>query len=113
LTWGDNGTAGAGANADAAANGGADEGHLAHDGPVIGDGEELDPAGAVTARNVEAGPSTVNDTTPTKRKRSASIDSDDLDTAPVPAVVEKKGVGEFMDCAECSKRFTVVSGLHQ
>jgi DNA repair protein RAD7 len=37
---------------------------LAHDGPVLGVDEELDPAGAVTARTVEAGPSLVGEGTP-------------------------------------------------
>lgn len=115
LTWGDNRTANANANGDNAAGGATDEnGALAHDGPVITEDEALDPAGAVTARTVEAGPSTVADTTPTKRKRSASIDSDDLD-APAPNIGaavgngEKKAVGEFMLCAQCEKQFTVVS----
>lgn len=37
---------------------------LAHDGPVLGASDELDPAGAVTARTVEAGPSRVGEGIP-------------------------------------------------
>lgn len=38
--------------------------HLAHDGPVLYPGEGLDPAGAVTARNVEAGPTEAGEEDP-------------------------------------------------
>jgi hypothetical protein len=81
---------------------------LAHDGPVLPAGDELDPAGAVTARTVEAGPSNVGEGTPSddeeatgssrkkrgtettseaesgrkRGKRSISVDSDDLDDTP-------------------------------
>lgn len=65
---------------------------------------------------------------PAKRARAASIDSDDLDAdGPEPAVAREepspakrgpqvrpqplKGVGEFMNCGECGKKFTVVSTL--
>ncbi|ORY32846.1 hypothetical protein BCR39DRAFT_522058 [Naematelia encephala] len=115
---------------------------LAPDGPIIGGDVALDPAGAVTARTVEAGPSQVGENTPevsddgsTKRKpnedggslpkrRAVSVDSDDLDAEPssgpsksatlpnrkskvdvVPGPLQP--VGNFMDCGECSKRFTV------
>lgn len=82
---------------------------LAHDGPVLAAGDELDPAGAVTARTVEAGPSLVGEGIPSdeeggpsssknrgaenvadgessgsellpkRSKRSISVDSDELD----------------------------------
>ena len=82
---------------------------LAHDGPVLPAGDDLDPAGAVTARTVEAGPSHVGEGTPSdeegsasgsarkkrskrddseadstrkRGKRSISVDSDDLDDTP-------------------------------
>ncbi|ORX35761.1 DNA dependent ATPase [Kockovaella imperatae] len=50
-----------------------------------------------------------------KRARQASIDSEDLDAPASPAVAEGprvsarplKAVGEFMDCGECTQRFTV------
>ncbi|WVW84073.1 hypothetical protein I302_106102 [Kwoniella bestiolae CBS 10118] len=83
---------------------------LAHDGPVIDPGDDLDPAGAVTARNVIAGPSEAGDGTATleneskkrkrrgesddasvysepnaKKTRAASVDSDDLDAEDAPA----------------------------
>ncbi len=35
-----------------------------HDGPVLSDANTLDPAGAVTARTVEAGPSQVGEGAP-------------------------------------------------
>ena len=45
---------------------------LAHDGPVISGEDELDPAGAVTARTVEAGPSHVGEGTPEDEDGTAS-----------------------------------------
>lgn len=45
---------------------------LAHDGPVINGEDELDPAGAVTARTVEAGPSHVGEGTPEDEDSTAS-----------------------------------------
>lgn len=94
-----------------------------------------DEAGATG--NAEAGPSGSNGLTPpaeeeeeevrpTKRARAASIDSDDLDAdgpesagpseEPSPAKrgpqarpQPLKGIGEFMNCGECGKKFTVVS----
>lgn len=59
-TWGDTSTLDTGANGDAD----GEENHLAPDGPVLTEGEGLDPAGAVTARTVEAGPSQVGEGTP-------------------------------------------------
>jgi DNA repair protein RAD7 len=56
LTWGDKSSIPAGD--------GANEEALAHDGPVINDDAALDPAGAVTARTVTAGPSQVGEGTP-------------------------------------------------
>ncbi|WVQ99556.1 hypothetical protein IAU59_006692 [Kwoniella sp. CBS 9459] len=154
-TWGD--------TSSLAQQNGEHQPSLAHDGPVIDPSEELDPAGAVTARNVVAGPAEAGDgtaqleqgessrkrqrddsATPSpdrrapvkKRTRGASIDSDDLDadyvveagpsspmTAPTkspPSVPTANGsksvqpgplkpVGEFMDCGQCSKRFTVTA----
>ncbi|WVF71311.1 hypothetical protein IAT40_006114 [Kwoniella sp. CBS 6097] len=136
---------------------------LAHDGPVIDPAEVLDPAGAVTARNVIAGPAEAGDGTAQleqgessrkrqrestgdpspdrrapvkKRTRGASIDSDDLDadhiaeagpSSPAAAHADSvapaaasntslgvqpgplKSVGEFMECGQCSKRFTVTA----
>ncbi|WWC94339.1 hypothetical protein V866_001181 [Kwoniella sp. B9012] len=142
-TWGD--TSGLNANLT------DDQPTLAHDGPVINPQDELDPAGAVTARNVVAGPSQAGDGTTelqnenkkrkrgggsdddseynepdAKKTRAASVDSDDLDAEdPSPARPRKsqapkvtadtakvtpgplKPVGSFMDCGECTKRFTV------
>jgi DNA repair protein RAD7 len=82
---------------------------------VLAAGEELDPAGAVTARTVEAGPSHVGEGTPSdeegtasrkkrgkenveegesgsevarkRGKRSVSVDSDELDHTPVVPTV--------------------------
>ncbi|WVR06919.1 hypothetical protein IAU60_003955 [Kwoniella sp. DSM 27419] len=123
---------------------------LAHDGPVIDPQEELDPAGAVTARTVIAGPSDAADGTAqlqeeeakrrraaeseeflpgrAKRARGVSVDSDDLDavdpvsmglknqsspsaSAPANKVAPAplKAVGDFMECGECTKRFTVTA----
>ena len=59
-TWGNSSSIPSGDNAGQA----SDEQPLAHDGPVLGVGEDLDPAGAVTARTVEAGPSRVGEGTP-------------------------------------------------
>ncbi|WWD17162.1 hypothetical protein CI109_101600 [Kwoniella shandongensis] len=129
-----------------------DQPSLAHDGPVLEDSNHLDPAGAVTARTVVAGPSEVGEGVPdvqvggakrkrdgesdsesglitSKRTRAASIDSDDLDAdngpvagpsksaTPVvdfPAFASSaagplKAVGEFMDCGQCGKKFTVTA----
>ncbi|KAK8864528.1 hypothetical protein IAR55_001778 [Kwoniella newhampshirensis] len=131
-----------------------DQTQLAHDGPVLNDAQELDPAGAVTARTVVAGPSVVGEGTPdleiggmkrkravdgdgasekgvtnNKRARATSIDSDDLDadngpiagpSKSVTPVIESpklssgvagplKAVGEFMDCGQCGKKFTVTA----
>ncbi|EJT45194.1 DNA dependent ATPase [Trichosporon asahii var. asahii CBS 2479] len=87
--------------------------------------------------NAEAGPSGSNELTPpaeeeeeearpTKRARAASIDSDDLDAdGPESAAANEepspakrgpqvrpqplKGIGEFMNCGECGKKFTVTA----
>lgn len=87
--------------------------------------------------NAEAGPSGTNsltppaeeeeeeDARPAKRARAASIDSDDLDADGPSAGPSKepsppkrgpqvrpqplKGIGEFMNCGECGRKFTVVS----
>ncbi|WRT66508.1 uncharacterized protein IL334_003467 [Kwoniella shivajii] len=129
-----------------------DNPHVAHDGLVIEGQQDSDPAGAVTARNVVAGPSQVGDGTTDleaetkkrkrrggtdsgsdysepipKKTREASIDSDDIDadhtrpsgpikpkaststtTASIIAPGPLKPVGDFMECGQCAKRFTVV-----
>ncbi|WWC70134.1 uncharacterized protein I206_104081 [Kwoniella pini CBS 10737] len=144
-TWGNT----SGLNADGTGNQG-DQPSLAHDGPVINPQDQLDPAGAVTAHNVIAGPTDAGDGTVelkdenrkrkrgvvsdedeplNKRNRAASIDSDDLDANDVPPVESSKpsstpnviapaenvapgplrAVGEFMECGQCAKRFTVTA----
>ncbi|KAL7421911.1 UV-damaged DNA-binding protein rad7 [Cryptotrichosporon argae] len=123
-TWGNtaalnaDGTGAAGAGGDApsgGADGQAHHLHLAHDGPMLDAGEPLDPAGAVTARTVEAGPSRVGEATPEydddagadsdaldapgaakRKRRRGSVDSDDLDAPSVtrtasPAPQPNKG----------------------
>ena len=111
-TWGNSSSIPSGD--DAAPNDG--EQPLAHDGPVLEAGDELDPAGAVTARTVEAGPSHVGEGTPSdeegessgqprgngeqdeqssepeparkRGKRSISVDSDELDQdTPVAPII--------------------------
>ncbi|KAK4684947.1 DNA repair protein RAD7, partial [Tremellales sp. Uapishka_1] len=72
--------------------------HLAHDGPMMDPGETLDPAGAVTARNVVAGPTEAGDGIPTpekakgkgkatgtKRKASEAAYNSDSPDAPGPS----------------------------
>ncbi|EIW70459.1 hypothetical protein TREMEDRAFT_68071 [Tremella mesenterica DSM 1558] len=105
--------------------------HAPADGPEIMDG--IDPAGSVTARNVVAGPSRVGEGTPSdhedevapprKRLRGASVDSNDLDadfepksgpaaassSKPAVAPTDLANIGEFMNCGECGKRFTVTA----
>ena len=75
----------------------------------------------MTETNVEAGPSQAGEGSPEerprKRARAASIDSDDLDAEQPLANLGKvaaqplKAVGDFMQCGECAKRFTVVSTM--
>lgn len=75
-TWGDSSAI---PNAAAGSSNQADEA-LAHDGPVLGADDALDPAGAVTARTVEAGPSNVGEGTPegsVSGTRSTSLQRDD------------------------------------
>lgn len=54
-------------------NANAQQPSLAPDGPVISDGDELDPAGAVTARTVEAGPSIVGEGTPDEDTEAGQV----------------------------------------
>ncbi|WWC62122.1 uncharacterized protein I303_104713 [Kwoniella dejecticola CBS 10117] len=140
-TWGN--------TSDLNADGAGDQPSLAHDGPVIDAQDGLDPAGAVTAHNVIAGPTDAGDGTAqledetrkrkrdddtdeeavNKRNRAASINSDDLDADNIPeagpsktvsntksatpaanvAPGPLKAVGEFMECGQCAKRFTVTA----
>jgi DNA repair protein RAD7 len=67
-TWGNSSSIPSGDNTEQT-NG---EQPLAHDGPVLAAGDELDPAGAVTARTVEAGPSHVGEGTPSDEEGSAA-----------------------------------------